>query len=68
MYRGSEELSQRLRIYISPYILRYISHKMDWKRILTDKTLPIVKGILAGTMPAEYYKHIIIKKDSKNEQ
>lgn len=67
MYRGSEELSQRLRLYISPYILRYISHKMNWKRILTDRTLPIVKGILAGTMPAAYYRHISIKEESKNE-
>ena len=42
-----------------PYVIRYLSHKFNWKRIVDD-SLPIVQGIIKGSMPASYYKHIIV--------
>ena len=53
-----EELSKRMNEYVSPYVLRYMSNKYDWKRKCNPKS-PIYKGVLAGTVPAAYYKHLI---------
>ena len=53
-----EELSEIMNEYVSPYVLRYMSNKYDWKRKCNPKS-PIYKGVLAGTVPAAYYKHLI---------
>jgi len=58
MYKASMELSKRMEEYVSPYILRYMSNKYDWKREVNQSS-PIYKGVLAGTVPASYYKHLI---------
>ena len=52
------ELSERMEEYVSPYVLRYMSNKYNWKRPV-NKLSAIYKGVIAGTVPAAYYKHLI---------
>jgi hypothetical protein len=52
------ELSERMDEYVSPYVLRYMSNKYNWKRPV-NKRSAIYKGVIAGTVPAAYYKHLI---------
>lgn len=59
MYKSADLLSERTGIWISEYVMRYLSNKFNWKRVVTDKNLPIYRGILNGSQPREYYKHII---------
>ena len=59
-----EELSERMDEYVSPYVLRYMSNKYNWKRPV-NKLSPIYKGVMAGTVPAAYYKHLIFPKEEK---
>jgi hypothetical protein len=66
MYKSAEFISRDLGFFISPYIIRYLSNLFSWTRTI-DRSFPIAKGILAGTMSAEYYKHIIIKEEFQNE-
>ncbi len=62
-----EELSIRMNEYVSPYVLRYMSNKYGWKRPVNKKSA-IYKGVLAGTVPAAYYKHLIFPmEENKNE-
>ena len=58
MYKASELLSNEMQEYVSPYVLRYMSNKYDWKRNCNTKSA-IYKGVKAGTVPAAYYKHLI---------
>lgn len=58
MYATCEILSKELSWYPSPYTIRYLSNKFNWKRTVTDKNLPIYKGLLAGNTPQGHYKHI----------
>ena len=67
MYKASLELSERTKIYVSPYVLRYMSNKYDWKREV-NKLSAIYKGVLAGSVPAAYYKHLIFNEDTLNEK
>jgi len=67
MYKGSLELSAQTKLYVSPYVLRYMSNKYDWKREV-NKLSAIYKGVLAGTVPAAYYKHLIFNEDTQNEK
>jgi len=46
-----EDLSNRMNEYVSPYVLRYMSDKYDWKRPVNILS-PIYKGVMAGTVPA----------------
>ena len=57
-----EELSKRMNEYVSPYVLRYMSNKYDWKRPV-NKLSPIYKGVQAGTVPASFYRHLIFPKE-----
>jgi hypothetical protein len=59
MFKTAEILSKELNEFISPYVIRYMSDKFNWIRIITDKNLPIFIGVLNGSVPREYYKHII---------
>ena len=61
MYTGAKVLSKEAGHYISPYVLRYMSNKFDWVRIVTNPNLPFVKGILNGKVAADYYKHVRFK-------
>lgn len=58
MYKASELLSKEMQEYVSPYVLRYMSNKYDWKRPVNKLSI-IYKGVKAGTVPAAYYKHLI---------
>ena len=62
-----KELSVRMNEYVSPYVLRYMSNKYNWKRPV-NKLSPIYKGVMAGTIKASYYKHLIITGEvNKND-
>lgn len=67
MYKAADELSKRIDDeYISPYVLRYMSNKYDWKRVCNPKS-PIYKGVVINkTRPAAYYKHLIFPEEGKN--
>jgi hypothetical protein len=58
MYKMSDHLSQELGFYVSPYVVRYLSNKLNWVRTITDKSLPLYLGIQNGRIKAEYYKHL----------
>ena len=66
MYKASELLSNDMQEYVSPYVLRYMSNKYDWKRNCNPKSA-IYKGVKAGTVTAAYYKHLIFNlEEEKN--
>ena len=65
MYKSAELLSKEMNEYVSPYVLRYMSNKYDWKREV-NKLSPIYKGVIAGTVPAAYYKHLIFPVEALN--
>ena len=58
MYGAAAHLSEMTGEYVSPYVIRAMSHKFDWKREVTDPSLPIVKGVMRGKVPDSYYKHL----------
>jgi len=67
MYRSAELLSVEMQEYVSPYVLRYMSNKYNWKRKCNPKSA-IYLGVQKGTVPASYYKHLIFPKEiTKNE-
>jgi hypothetical protein len=55
-----KELSIRMNEFVSPYVLRYMSNKFDWVRIIS-RDHPIAKSILRGSVPGGFYKHIKIE-------
>jgi len=65
MYKASELLSKEMQEYVSPYVLRYMSNKYDWKRNV-NKLSAIYKGVKAGTVPAAYYKHLLFNEEKNN--
>ena len=67
MYKASELLSVEMQEYVSPYVLRYMSNKYDWKREV-NKLSAIYKGVKAGSVPAAYYKHLIFPMEEKNNE
>ncbi len=67
MYKGSLEISERTKLYVSPYVLRYMSNKYNWKREV-NKLSPLYKGYLAGNVDPSYYKHLIFNEDTQNEK
>jgi hypothetical protein len=62
MYKSAELLSKDMQEYVSPYTMRHLSNIKNWKRHVNKKS-PIYKGILAGTVPAAYYKHLIFQEE-----
>jgi len=62
MYKSAELLSKEMNECVSPYVLRYMSNKYGWKREV-NKLSPIYKGVMAGTIPAAYYKHLIFPEE-----
>ena len=57
-------LSKRMDEYVSPYVLRYMSNKYNWKRPV-NKLSPIYKGVMAGTVKAGFYKYLIFPKEEE---
>ena len=67
MYKSAELLSKEMNEYVSPYTMRHLSNIKNWKREV-NKLSPIYKGVLAGTIPAAYYKHLIFPEEvNQNE-
>lgn len=66
MYKASNILSYKMNEYVSPYVLRHLSNIKNWKRPV-NKLSAIYKGVIAGTVPAAYYKHLIFPEEDKNE-
>lgn len=64
MYKAAKLLSDEMQEYVSPYVLRYMSNKYDWKRPV-NKLSAIYKGVKSGTVPAAYYKHLIFPVEVK---
>jgi len=65
MYKSAELLSIEMQEYVSPYTMRHLSNIKNWKRPV-NKLSPIYKGVMAGTVPAAYYKHLIFEEEDKN--
>ncbi|MBV6418857.1 MAG: hypothetical protein DAHOPDDO_00067 [Ignavibacteriaceae bacterium] len=62
-----QELSEKMDEYVSPYVLRYMSNKFDWKRPVNPKSA-IYVGVQRGTVPASYYKHLIFPEEMRSEK
>ena len=60
MYGAAKYLTKRLGCPVSGPVVRYLSYKFNWVREINDPSIIFVKGILQGTIPASYYKHIRI--------
>ena len=60
MYKAAEWLSKDYGYWVTPNVVRYLSYKFNWVREVSDVSLPFVKGVLDGTMPASYYRHVKI--------
>ena len=61
-------LSERMDEYVSPYVLRYMSNKYDWKRKCNPKSA-IYKGVVINkTIPASFYKHLIFPDEVNNNE
>jgi hypothetical protein len=58
MYKAAAELTNKINEYVSPSTLRYLSNLYDWKRNVNINS-PIYKCVIAGKVPAAYYKHLI---------
>ena len=58
MYKSPDKIFEIIGWYPSYWVIRYLSNLFDWKRTITDKTLPIYQGVLNGTVSKNYYKHI----------
>jgi len=65
MYKSAELLSIEMQEYVSPYTMRHLSNIKNWKRPV-NKLSAIYKGVIAGTVPAAYYKHLIFEEEDKN--
>ena len=61
MNKTGTYLYEKHGLPVSPNIIRYLSSKFNWIRIVTDKSLPIYKSILKGSLSREYFKHIIFE-------
>ena len=62
MYKSAELLSKEMQEYVSPYTMRHLSNIKNWKRNV-NKNSPIYKGVIAGTIPASFYRHLIFPKE-----
>lgn len=67
MYKASELLSVEMQEYVSPYVLRYMSNKYNWKREV-NKLSPLYKGYLAGNVDPSYFKHLIFPMEGNNNE
>jgi len=64
MYKSAELLSKEMQEYVSPYTMRHLSNIKNWKRPV-NKLSPIYKGVMAGTVKASFYKHLIFPKEEE---
>jgi len=67
MYKSAELLSKEMQEYVSPYVLRYMSQKYNWKRPVNPRSA-IYIGVIRGTIPSSYYKHLVFPEELTNEK
>jgi hypothetical protein len=67
MYKSAELLSIEMQEYVSPYTMRHLSNIKNWKREV-NKLSPIYKGVIAGTVPAAFYKHLIFEEEENENE
>ena len=60
MYTAARWLSKDFGQWVTPNVVRYLSCKFNWVREITDLSLPFIKGVLTGRVPASYYRHVKI--------
>ena len=61
------ELSEKMNEYVSPYVLRYMSNKYDWKRKCNPKSAIYKAVVIKKSMPAAYYKHLIFPREELSD-
>jgi hypothetical protein len=61
------ELSQHMDEYVSPYVLRYMSNKYNWKRMCNPKSAIYKAVVIKKTIPAAYYKHLIFSEEELSD-
>jgi hypothetical protein len=59
MYGTAKMLSKRLNLWVQGYHIAYLADKFQWKRTVSDRSLPIFKSVISGQVPREHFKHII---------
>ena len=59
MYACARILGEKLQIWVQGYHIAYLADKYEWKRTVSDRSLPIYKSVLSGQVPASHFKHII---------
>ena len=60
--KTADIISEELDCWVTPMVIQYIAQrKFHWKRIVTDKSLPIYKGVLSGKIDPSIYKTIIFE-------
>ena len=52
---------------ITPWMIRHIVHKNHWQRPAENAPV-ILKGVLAGSMPASYYKSLDFSNITKKQK
>ena len=65
MYKASLELSAQTKLYVSPYVLRYMSNKYNWKRYCNPKSAIYVGVMVTKKVSKSYYKHLIFPMEGK---
>lgn len=56
MYRAGKKFKT------SPYVIRYLAHKHGWRRP-AELAPAAYKGVLAGTVPASYYRNLTFNQN-----
>ncbi|MCX6170139.1 MAG: hypothetical protein NTX65_12410 [Ignavibacteriales bacterium] len=60
--KTSDIVTKMLGVWVTEMVIQYIAQKkFGWVRVVTDKSLPIYKGVLSGKVPASVYKSIIFQ-------
>jgi hypothetical protein len=57
----SKYLSELLDMAVTYGMVLHLARKFKWQRVVTDKTLPIYRGVLSGKVDPSQYKTIIFK-------
>lgn len=53
-------LTEMMGELVSPMVLQYMAARLFfWQRIVTDRTLPMYRGVLSGKTDAKIFKTII---------
>ncbi|MCZ7603130.1 MAG: hypothetical protein M5R37_09690 [Melioribacteraceae bacterium] len=68
MYGAAEFLSAKTGIWITPWIVRHLSNKFNWKRPLQNKKHPLYKAVMINkTKDKDFYKHLEFVEDNSDE-